>query len=215
MTGILSFFRSKIRVGAAAVAILLLALMSVTIPALSGDGGNVLAQTSDALDRFTGRSPGERGETDILKGKVRKLADRLFGRRSNGGEPEQRALGKIFDTPPEDAIKELSSTPGPLALTAPPPTGLLPLGDTGGTPAGSDGGQPGFPGGIGTVVPPVTSVTPTDPTSPGVPPPVAAVPEPGTWVTMMLGLALCAAALRRRRRRGAEVNVGTLQCALV
>src|SRR3546814_6850701 len=81
-------------------------------------------QSSDALDRYTGRSPGERGETDILKGKARRIADRLFGRRVNSGGPEQRALGKIFDTPPEDSINELSQTPGPIALTDPVPTGL-------------------------------------------------------------------------------------------
>src|SRR3546814_16965320 len=77
--------------------------MSITIPALSGDGGSVLAQSSDALDRYTGRSPGERGENDILKGKARRIADRLFGRRVNSGGPEQRALGKMFDTPPEES----------------------------------------------------------------------------------------------------------------
>ena len=192
---------------------LLLALMSVTIPALSGDGGSVLAQSSDALDRFTGRSPGERGETDILKGKARRIADRLFGSRVNSGGPEQRALGKIFDTPPEDSINELSQTPGPIALTDPVPTGLLPLGDTGGAPAGADSGLPGFPGGISTVVPPGTSVTPIDPTTPGVPPPVAAVPEPGTWASMLVGLGLCAAALRRRRRLGSEMTPGASRCA--
>lgn len=192
---------------------LLLALMSVTIPALSGDGGSVLAQSSDALDRFTGRSPGERGETDILKGKARTIADRLFGSRINSGEPEQRALGKIFDTPPEESINELSQTPGPIALTDPAPTGLLPLGDTGGAPAGSDSGSPGFPGGISTVVPPATSVTPIDPTTPGVPPPVAAVPEPATWASMLVGLGLCAAALRRRRRLGSEMTPGASRCA--
>ena len=201
------------RVGAAAIAMLLLALMSITIPALSGDGGSVLAQSSDALDRYTGRSPGERGETDILKGKARRIADRLFGRRVNSGGPEQRALGKIFDTPPEDSINELSQTPGPIALTDPVPTGLLPLGDTGGAPAGSDGGLPGFPGGISTVVPPGTSVTPVDPTIPGVSPPVAAGPEPGTWASMLVGLGLCAAALRRRRRLGTEMTPGASRCA--
>jgi hypothetical protein len=213
VTGILSFFGAKMRVGAAAIAMLLLALMSVTIPAISGDGGNVLAQSSDALDRLTGRSPGERGETDLLKGKARRIAERLLGRRINSGEPEQRALGKIFDTPPEESINELSQTPGPLALTDPVPTGLLPLGDTGGTPTGSGGGLPGFPGGISTVVPPGTSVTPIDPTTPGVPPPVAAVPEPGTWVTMLLGFGLCAAALRRRRRLGTERKPSDARCA--
>ena len=57
---------------AMALAMLVLALMSVTIPAFSGDGGSLMAQTSDALDRYLGRSPGERSETDLLKGKASK-----------------------------------------------------------------------------------------------------------------------------------------------
>src|SRR3546814_18207365 len=145
------------RGGAGGIAMLLLALMSITIPALSGDGGSVLAQSSDALDRYTGRSPGERGETDILKGKARRIADRLFGRRVHSGGPEQRALGTIFDTPPEDSINELFPTPGPIAPTAPVPTGPLPLRTPGGSPAGSAGGSPGLPGGLRTPLPPRTS----------------------------------------------------------
>lgn len=179
---------------------MLLAGGSVTIPALNGDGGTLFAQTANALDRYLGRSPGERSETDLLKGKVRKepsLTERLFGRRANGGEPEQRALGKIFDTAPEVSLGELSPAPDPIALGDPIPSDLLPLGSVGAPPGGV--GTPGTPGGIGTVLPPPTTTNPVDP-PPGTEPPVAAVPEPATWATMLIGFGLCAAAMRRRRK---------------
>jgi len=208
------------RIGAMAIALLLLATMSMTIPAFNGDGGSLYAQTTDALSRFVGRSPGERSETDILKGKARKdrsLADRLFGRRINDGGPEQRALGKIFDTPPEESIKEITQVPpGPVALSDPIPSGLLPLGDVGSPSSAIVGGPSlGVPGGIGAVVPPGTTAGPGDPgepTTPGVDTPVAAVPEPATWAMMLMGFGLCAAALRRRRKLTTEGAPGVARC---
>lgn len=191
------------------MALALLALLSVTIPAFTGDGGSLLAQASDAIERFVGRSPGERGETDLIKTKVKrakgKIGDDLLAKapREKPGEPEERALGKIFDTPPEEEVRALGDGPiGPLAL-GDPTAGGLPFDGSG--PTFSSGG-PGFPGGISTVVPPGT--TPGGPTDPGDPDPggpddpgnpVGAVPEPGTWAMMILGFGLCGAALRRRR----------------
>lgn len=211
MARMIAFFGEKRRVGAMAVAMLVLALMSVTIPALSGDGGSLMAQTSDALDRYLGRSPGERSETDLLKGKANKepsLAERLLGRRVNGGgEPEQRALGKIFDTTPEASLGELADVPGPIDLAAPPPSDLLPLGSVGGTPGGV--GAPGTPGGFGAILPPPTSTTPGEPALPATETPVAPVPEPATWAMMLIGFGLCAAAMRRRRNNMAESTLRT------
>ena len=216
VTGMKIFLGSRMRAGATAIALLLLATMSMTIPAVSGDGGTLLAQTSDALDRFVGRSPGERDETDLLKGKVRKgpsVADRLFGRRMNAGGPDQRVLGKIFDTPPEDSVKELTAgPPAPTDVTSPPGSGLLPLGEIGSPTATSDPVS-GFPGGIGTVVPPgTTAVTPGDPTTPGEETPVPAVPEPQTWALMLLGFGLCGALLRRRREVSPAGVSGAARC---
>lgn len=212
MARLIAIFSEKRRVAAMALAMLVLALMSVTIPALTGDGGSLMAQTSDALDRYLGRSPGERSETDLLKGKVSKgpsLTERLLGRRANGGgDPEQRALGKIFDTTPEASLDELAEIPGPLELDAPPASDLLPLGSVGGTPANV--GAPGTPGGIGTILPPPTATTPSEPVPPGTETPVAPVPEPATWAMMLIGFGLCAAAMRRRRKESAE---STLQPA--
>lgn len=217
MTGILTFLGSKTRVIAMAVAMLLLAAMSLTIPAFSGDAGALLAQTSDAISRFVGRSPGERDETDLLKGKTKKdrsLVDRLLGKRDTDGGPEQRALGKIFDTPPEEAVRQLGGdTLGPLALDT--PGDALPIGDVGPAPRGFGGGPSGFPGGIATVVPGSPGGTtpgepPVDP--PGEGPVVGAVPEPGTWALMIMGFAFCGAALRRRRKVTPEALPASLQC---
>jgi hypothetical protein len=61
---------------------------------------------------------------------------------------------------------------------------------------------PGFPGGpTGPIilVPPV--VPPTPPTPPVPPIPPVAVPEPASWMTMMLGMALVGRSIRRRRGR--------------
>jgi hypothetical protein len=211
MSRLIAFIAEKRRVAAMALAMLVLALMSVTIPAFSGDGGSLMAQTSDALDRYLGRSPGERSETDLLKGKASKgpsLTDRLLGRRGNGGgEPEQRALGKIFDTPPEASLGEMAGVPGPIDLAAPPPSDLLPLGSVGGAPGGV--GMPGTPGGIGGILPPPTSTTPVEPVPPGTETPVAPVPEPATWAMMLIGFGLCAAAMRRRRKNPAESTLRT------
>ena len=203
MEWVVSLIDRKRRVAAIALAMLLLTAGSVTMPALTGDGGTLCAQTTDALDRFLGRSPGERTDTDLLKGKVAKgptLTDRLLGRRVNTGEPEQRALGKIFDTPPEESLKELAQGPGPIGLGDPAPSDLLPLGSIGEAPAGV--GNPGMPGGVAAVLPPPTLTTPGGQVPPGTEtptePPVPAVPEPATWATMLLGFWLCAAAMRRR-----------------
>ena len=62
---------------------------------------------------------------------------------------------------------------------------------------------PGFPGGpTGPIVPvpPVVPPTPPTPPTPPIPPiPPVAVPEPASWATMMLGMALVGRSMRRRR----------------
>lgn len=77
------------------------------------------------------------------------------------------------------------------------PTVLLGPGGGGGG-SGSGGGAGGGGGGGGgpiAEVPP--AVSPSTPAIPAVPAPV---PEPSTWLSMIVGLAMTAAALRRRRR---------------
>lgn len=174
-----------------------------------------LERAAGALALLDQRSPGERINGKLIKTKRR------------AASPEQvveRALGKVF--PPErvlpaseDALPspadvldslvargppELASgdPKGPLtngALAAfVPPTAVRGGGGSGGGgvagPTGPGGGDPGTPGVPG---------TPT----PHIPP---AVPEPGTWATMILGMGLCAWSLRRRtsRRQGFPCAAG-------
>lgn len=174
------------------------------------------------------RSPGERGSGALLASKQRLSQASL----EEPDEVQQRALGKIF---PAEAGLPLSSaeiaaspilTGPPLAGTFPELAGLTTAEFGGGTPSlemtlasapgfGLRGG--GFPGTSGLVVgsPPPIHGLPGGPVlldPPGNPPAVvpsiiAAVPEPQTWLMMMLGMFACGAALRRRRRNDVVVEL--------
>ena len=172
--------------------------------------GDSFAKTTDAAERliengsnavqaFLGRSPGERGATDILKGKAKRALakdDAPIGQP----KPTQRALGKTFDDPLLSLAGPL--TPAPvvefLPFDAAPAAGSIPAlaltvsGGSGGfTPVtgGFFGGGGG--GGGGGVVPP-----------PPAPPPVAAVPEPSTWALLLIGFAAVGASIRRAKKAG-------------
>ena len=103
-----------------------------------------------------------------------------------------------------EQITQLPEIGGPFALGETPFQGVTPpgtgirgpgwigdgFGGGGSSGGGSGGGSSGggsSGGGEGGTVPP--------------PPVVAAIPEPSTWVTMTLGVLLCAGSLRRRNRR--------------
>lgn len=79
-----------------------------------------------------------------------------------------------------------------IAEPGPAPTPLIPS-----TPTTATAPAPA-PGGF---VPPVLPPGTTVPTENPLPPPLPAVPEPGTWATMLAGLATVAAIARRRRAR--------------
>lgn len=191
-----------------------------------------LAQSSDALKRLADRSPGTRGDTAPLKGKD-------GGKGKGGGlaigekvTPEQRALGKVFEKPPEEDVNQLVQTP-PVAQVAstaaapiqdisrtipPPPAGgssggfFIPVGgssssggSTGGisSSGGSTGGDTSTSGGsttggdTSTSSGGDTSTSSGGSTSGGVTPPV---PEPGTWMMMILGFGLIGGMMRRGRK---------------
>ena len=146
------------------------------------------------------RSPGDRTKGELIKTKQAALAD----------APTQRALGKI--TKPE-APKELveAIAPSVPVLEELPPVALKDdIGPILLTPPPAGGGiiippQAPPPGGGGPNPPP-----PQPPgENPPPPPPPPAVPEPGTWATMLLGFGLTGWAMRRRRRRTtAALNFG-------
>lgn len=167
--------------------------------------GRVLEKGSTAVQAFLGRSPGERGATDMLKGKVKRDIARNDDAPGKS-KPTQRALGKIFSDPlqslagpiapapvveflPLDAGVIAASIPA-LALAAPVGSGIFsPF--AGGGPSGGGfiggGGNGGGSGGGSGFIPPAS------------PPTAAAVPEPSTWILLLIGFAAVGASIRRTR----------------
>ena len=159
----------------------------------------IVKNGSNAVQAFLGRSPGERGAVDILKGKAKaKVAanDKPAGKP----KPSQRALGKTFDDPLVSLAGPISPAPAVefLPLDAGPSIAALPTVALAG-PVGSGGFSPGFGGGgfigggggggSGGDV----SVPPT------LPPVIAPVPEPSTWILLLMGFAAVGASLRRKK----------------
>ena len=201
-----------------AAALVLVAVTGWTTGAALADGGG--------LASFLARSPGERGEAELAKTKAARLGDAAAPAAAPGDpEPVQRALGKIFDAPvesPLDALEE-PALPVPVAQVVdavPAPSGST---TSGGFPGASSGGF--FPGGSssgsgsssssggstssgggstsggGDTTSGGSTSSGGTTTSGGT---VGAVPEPGTWMTMLLGMAMTGAALRSPRRRRGE-----------
>ena len=159
---------------------------------------------SNAVQAVLGRSPGERGATDIIKGKAKRALakdDAPIGK----AKPTQRALGKTFDDPllslagpltPVPVVEFLPINATPAAASIPALALTVPGGSGGFTPVsggfiggggGGGGGSGGGGGGGDGIVPP---------------PPVAAVPEPSTWTLLLLGFAAVGASIRRLKKAG-------------
>lgn len=182
--------------------------------------GQVLRDPMSILER---RSPGVRQVGLLTKVKRARKSTRLAGPAG----PRQRVLSPartpagpglagapisfadsvvpIPFTSFTDAVPLLGAPGGFLPVAGPLLAGggiVVPPVFGGGVVAPPGGGG----GGGGVVVPPDT-VTPPPTTPPpptggeGVVPPVLAVPEPATWVTMMLGFGVIGGMLRRRRAR--------------
>ncbi len=165
-------------------------------------------QASSALDDYLNRSPGERDETALLKGKGKgKGKDgTMLSRAVPAGEPEQEALGKVFDLPetlPDtlpDAVPAALVLPEFAASQAPSllsPGGLFPFapgsGGGGGGVIGGGGPGGGGPGG-------------GNPGGGGGPGPVGPVPEPSAWAMMLLGFFFTGSAMRRAKHRRVSVS---------
>lgn len=173
-----------------------------------GRGGEAMAaMLRDPLAVLGQRSPGARADGALLQVKLPRglaRADRgphervLSGLRTRPGAPALATPG--FGPPPPAEVALLPGGPGEDAIAqgpVPAPLSGFP-GFFGGGGVISGGGGGGGTGGGGTggggdtMTPPV--VTPTPPAT------VAALPEPATWLTMILGFALMGVALRRPAR---------------
>lgn len=159
----------------------------------------VARQAEKLADLLDARSPGKRqvGELTKLKARLLESASPL--------PPEERALGKVF--PPRARSDGLPDLPETLAIplfdsTAGAPLSLpLFLPETVPATGGGSAFLPSEPGAGGFILPPAgqTAVNPPPPTSLPGEPEVPAVPEPSTWAIMIIGFAMCAAAMRRRK----------------
>lgn len=163
-------------------------------PGQAGQGrfGSLTTLGSEALSALESRSPGLRIGGVALKGKgkrARALPKQRLARTSPAAvAPTERALGKIFP-PPELAFNQ---APLGLPLVTVPSVGTF--------------STPGPGGGSFVPVPPGNIIIGSNPPPPGGnppppggnPPPVLSVPEPGTWLMMIVGFGLIGAALRRK-----------------
>ena len=173
--------------------------------AIDAEVGETIQSVKTVAAMLTERSPGERPEGALAN---------LKPKRQPG--LHERALPKIRGPlAPPTVYEALVGTP-PNPFVTPPPTAPLYNNLAGGPPEtipptgtpGSPGGPPILsnippPGGGGGFSPPVTQATPEVPVTP-----VAPVPEPGTWATMLFGFALIGLALRHRRAAGPEPASG-------
>lgn len=185
----------------------MLAVGLVGAALLPRDGAPFAArQVESVLAMLNLRSPGARATGNLVDTKpaVAQPAQRALGKTF--APPRERALGKVF--PAQDAVVpggeapfvppyqpdtlNLASPETP-ALSGPPPAGGGGgLGDGGGGGLGDGGGGGGgSPGGGG---------PDGGGGGGGVDPPVAAVPEPSTWLLMIVAFGLCGSMLRRQRR---------------
>ena len=99
----------------------------------------------------------------------------------------------------DDVIPALVDVPpligsGPSPITGGPGGPDVPGGPTGPGPITGVPGIPTFPPGPGPIV-----LTPPDVTTPVTPPVVSNAPEPTSWATMLVGMALIGGSIRRRR----------------
>lgn len=157
----------------------------------------LLQQTTSALDEYLNRSPGERDETLLMKGKGKGKASgkgkagSMASREVPAGAPEQQALGKVFEAPGADAeALPGTETPVPEAVALNETPDVFAPGGFGPFEPGGGGG--GIVGGGGDGGNPTPTPTPT--------PPVSPVPEPSTWAMLLLGFFFSGSMLRRKAR---------------
>jgi hypothetical protein len=184
---------TAIAVGAAAA----LSVATLSSPTLTRELGEGLSASVQGMKTVAAmlaeRSPGERPEGALANLKPKRQAafhERALPKVRGPGPTAYEALAgpslipPIAPPPEAPLFNTVAGAPVPIT----PVTG----GAVGGPPVLSNIPLPGGGGG-GFFSPPVTQATPEVP-----PTPVTPVPEPATWMTMILGFALIGRVLRRR-----------------
>ena len=156
-----------------------------------------VAKAQSLADLIAQRSPGARTEGQLTKTKHARALAKLRTTPANR-QPSTPAVAKpatktdmaqlvdLLNGPPLIPAAVDLQQPLPLAELSPVPPSLGDIVFPGSSPSPPGGGSPPatFPG--------------TGPKQPIIPPP--AVPEPGTWATMLLGFGLIGWRMRRARR---------------
>jgi hypothetical protein len=149
-------------------------------------------------DLIGARSPGERtlGQLSNTKHKHQALADHQAAPEAKKPLPKNLAdaLAPVAEAPvtlPAPVPELALSSPPPDVFFSPPPGGGGVIVPPGSPPGGGPGGPPNQP--------PPNQPPPNQP-PPNTPPPnqPPAVPEPGTWMTMILGFGVIGWSLRRK-----------------
>jgi hypothetical protein len=185
-------------------AVLLLSAAGTGVALISPQTAEAVGNRAKAVaDLLAERSPGQRSVAELTK--TAKSANE--SRDTPPAPATEHALGKVF--PPQSGPLQ----PGGLSPFVAPMEGPLstpPLSLAFGPPGVGGEGPPmasfAPPGGGGVLLPPggpITSAPPTNSPPTVLPPEVPAVPEPSTWAILIVGLAMCAGALRRSRRASA------------
>ena len=188
--------RRRLVAGACAVVLLSSGAMLSMVGVTGSDAvAAAVSQAKSLAELLDQRSPGNRGAGALTKTKrVHQALTKLRGKPAAPLTPSAIELARLLLS---QAPLMPTETGGPLALVqGPPPTlaeiiGPPPSAGPGGTlvtPPGGGGGSPG--GGSGPITYPGRDVI----TAP-------AVPEPGTWATMLLGFGLIGWRIRRSRAR--------------
>lgn len=169
----------------------------------------VSAVLADPLSILTSRSPGGRGAGALMSTKplLSTLPNGTGGIDTAGAPvvPTERVLPTVRDRPAAGFEPIVPAGPGAGGLGGlGGPSGGIEPGGNGFVPFPGDGGGGGiFPGG-GTVPSGGGGggTVPGGDGTPPPPPPVSPIPEPASWVMMILGVFAIGAMLRRRRLAG-------------
>ena len=183
------------RAGIVVAALCLGTAVPVSLTFADSGGSDMLeaavSKAQGLVDMLNQRSPGQRIAAQLTKTKHKQMA--LAKVRAPGpAAPDAHELAKILLGQPVLPVALAAAPIPPVdlvpptleAIVAPSPGNAIIIPPSGG------GGGGVIPGGGG---PPATNPTP-QPHEPVVPPPV---PEPATWMTMLLGFALIGWSIRR------------------
>ncbi len=165
--------------------------MTIVEPFAIGERGMaaIAAALHDPASLINGRSPGERGAGPMLSTKGERVA------APGHDKPKERVLASLPDEPvvPSAFFADVPAIETPMLDTPLAIPAVFPMGgpSLGRVPGGSPIIGTGIPGGGGP-----GGGSGGTPTEPNTPPP--AVPEPGTWLMLLIGFFLTGITLRQR-----------------